>query len=141
MSDYKSDTAPNFETYVLKKIKVAMSKRFGKTALHYLKVQVDDYAGDLADEVTLRFETELFGQQMLQTYPIELLVPKNWWQHLKDDHFPEGWKRRWPVQYKSVFSDVTFDHRALLPKFDRIPPGEEIVMFTAPYWEDPKIPN
>jgi len=141
MNTAKSDTINNFETYVLKKIKIAMSKRFGKTALHYLKVQVDDYANNLAEEVTLRFETGLFGQKMPETYPIELLIPKNWWEHLKDDNFPTWWKRKWPVQYKTVYSDVTFDHWGLLPKFDKIPPGEEIVMHTIPYFEPPKIPT
>lgn len=28
--------------------------------------------------------------------------PRSWWQHLKRDHFPAWWKRRWPVKTKQI---------------------------------------
>lgn len=139
----KLDTAKiaEYETYTLKSLKVAFAKRFGAAALAKTRVEFQYGLDHLTDEVRVQIETKIFGQQMPQEYMVSMLVPKNWWQHLVDDHFPYWWKQRWPVKHKEVYRNVMFNHWALLPKFDKIPPGEEIIMFTEPYFDEAETPK
>lgn len=51
-------------------------------------------------------------------------TPATWWQHLKADHFPQWYKRRWPVRYTDT--EVKFDYRLVhaYPQADiAVPPS------------------
>lgn len=41
----------------------------------------------------------------------EVSHPATWWQHLKADHLPAWFRRRWPVRYRKIAVD--FDYRIL----------------------------
>ena len=118
-----------------------MARRFGAATVEKTQVEFQYLLDQFCDEVRVKMETEIFGLDQPTSYPVGTLVPKNWWEHLKDDHFPEWWKKRWPVQHKEVWRDVTFNHWALLPGFDKVPPGYEIQMYTVPYLEPPEEPD
>lgn len=138
---FASDMA-KIETWTLTALKTRMSKRFGAATLAKMDVSViKPILYNFANDITMQVEALIFGQKMPLEYKASMLVPSNWWQHLVDDHFPEWYKKKFPVKRKTVFTTVTFDHWALLPKFNKIPPGEEIQMFTEPYHDEPKIPE
>jgi len=136
-----ADKIQGYETYTLKSLKVRLGRRFGAATLAKTSVEFEHILDAFADEVDVRITSYIFGLQQPTTYTVEVLVPKNWWEHLKETYFTEWWERRWPVQYKTMFRDVTFDHWALLPGFDKIPPGYEIQMYTTPYFDDPAPPD
>jgi hypothetical protein len=133
----KADKIEEYRTYTLKSLKVQLAKRFGAATLEKTSVEFEYLLDKFVDDVHVRVTSYIFGVDMPTTYTVSVLVPKTWWEHLKEDHFPEWWKRKWPVQYKEVYRDVTFNHWALLPGFDKVPPGYEIQMFTEPYFDDP----
>jgi len=137
----EADKMQEYETYTLKSLRVQLAKRFGKATIDKSTVEFQYNLDRFMDEVRVRIESYIFGVDMPTTYTVSILVPETWWQHLKDDHFPEWWKRKWPVKYKSVFRDVVFNHWALLPGFDKVPPGYEIQMFTEPYFDNPEKPK
>ena len=135
------DTVRAYETYTLKSLKVQLAKRFGKATLEKTQVEFEHLLDHFADEVQVRITSHIFGQELPTTYQVSVMIPKNWWEHLKETYFTEWWERRWPVKYKNVYRDVVINHWALLPKFDKIPPGYEIQMFTEPYFDTPAPPD
>lgn len=140
-NSFANDMA-KIETWTLTAFKARMSKRFGAATLAKMDVSVvKPVLYNFAHDVTIQIEALIFGQKMPLEYKAAMLVPSNWWQHLVDDHFPEWYKKKFPVKHKTVVTTVTFNHWALLPKFNKIPPGEEIQMFTEPYYDTPKFPD
>jgi hypothetical protein len=43
------------------------------------------------------------------TKTMSITVPTTWWEMLKRDHFPEWWKRRWPVVEHALTKDYVFE--------------------------------
>lgn len=136
-----ADKIQEYQTYTLKSLKVQLARRFGLAMLEKTSVEFEHHLDHFADEVNVRVTSYIFGVDMPTTYQVSILVPKTWWEHLKDDKFPDWWKRKWPVKNKSVWRDVIFNHWALLPGFDKVPPGYEIQMFTVPYFDEPALPK
>ena len=134
-----ADKMQEYQTYTLKSLKVQLAKRFGRAMIEKTSVEFEYGLDYFVDEVQARITSYIFGVDMPTTYTVEVLVPKNWWEHLKDAHFPDWWKKKFPVEYKSMFRDVVFNHWALLPGFDKVPPGYDIQMFTVPYFDEPEI--
>jgi hypothetical protein len=51
-----------------------------------------------------------------KTVKLEIKVPTSWWQHLKQDHFPQWAVKKWPVRYKTESKSYQFDVKALFPE-------------------------
>ena len=141
MKKATADKMQEYQTYTLKSLKVQLAKRFGLATLEKTQVEFEHTLDRFVDEVRVRVTTYIFGVDMPITHQVSILVPKTWWEHLKDDHFPKWWKKRWPVLHKRVWRNVVFNHWALLPGFDKVPPGYEIQMFTVPYFDEPELPK
>ena len=136
------DKVRKLETITLKSIKFAMRKKFGRAVIENTSVEIlRDEFERFSQSVIMQMESSIYGQKMPMEHQISMLIPATWWHHLVDDHFPK-WYRRWfPVKRKEVYRTFTLDHWALLPKFDKVPPGEEIQMFTETYFDEPEIPK
>jgi hypothetical protein len=73
---------------------------------------------------------KVLGQENIQKYNVTYEFPKNWWQHLKMQLFPKWLEQMFPVKYKPIIKTFEFDHRALVPKWDQFPKGQEVVMYS-----------
>lgn len=50
--------------------------------------------------------------------------PATWWQHLKADHFPGWFRRRWPVRYHQTQVDFAYQVFQTFPEADVPAPPE-----------------
>jgi len=67
---------------------------------------------DIACELTQKYAQVDGSEHLVQevSYPEsktseetrEEKVPASWWDHLKQDHFPEWLKQRWPVRFRTI---------------------------------------
>jgi hypothetical protein len=87
---------------------------------------------------TLTIESEhlidRFGQRLtaLIDLPMEPLktcrevarceVPKGWFDHLRNEHFPNLFARRWPINYKTIEIPVEIEIGAVYPKLPEVFP-------------------
>jgi len=134
-----SDKAPEFETYILKPLRIRFSQVFGRYTLEKMKVDTNPLLNHVMDAFELQITTNILGQSRTQIYSVEINVPDGWWEQFKFQHLPSWWQHRWPIKWKTVKRKFALDHWALLPKFDKVPPGEEVVMFTQVPGNEPGI--
>lgn len=87
-----------------------------------IKLTVEKTAWDMV----LELRSSVLGAQVLsdtQTFSIE--YPASWWQHLKQDHAPAWFKKRWPVRFSSRSAQVNFSRYDTYPLADvPLPPNE-----------------
>lgn len=97
-----------FKEIVLERIRFMLAQRVTAGYMERIKVDVDmDW---LLGDMVIRFEKELLGEIVgTQEHTVMVDVPSSWWQHLKEDHFPQWYVRRWPVLHKTrrVVIDLT----------------------------------
>jgi len=132
----KSAYPPEYDTIVLKPLRVRLQQVFGRYTIKKARFSMEPCLEHIADEIALRVELDILGQKHKQTYTVEVMVPNTWRDQLL---FEMKWiwlsnllQRIRPIKWKAVEREVTFDHWILYHKFDKIPPGEEYVMFTQP---------
>ena len=74
----------------------------------------------------MELRAKLLGAQVLsenQEFSIE--YPATWWQHLKDEHAPAWFRRRWPVKMTRRVGVVNFSRYDTYPLADvPLPPDE-----------------
>lgn len=73
------------------------------------EVYLDDRLAVIGRELIIRLEHKIASQK-LDT--IVMCKPKTWFDHLKQDHFPKWFKKRFPVRYDYEEYEVS----ALYPK-------------------------
>jgi hypothetical protein len=86
----------------------------------------------LADEMTWELSTAVLAQKVLSDRQEFIITyPASWWQHLKRDHLPKGFTRRYPVRFRPARGYVDFTRYDAYPKadFPVCPPNT----FGAPY--------
>jgi len=121
---------------VLDEIRVRLHKRFGRYSFRSIDVRV--LAGSIVDETVFEVNMKILGQSNIQKYDVLYEFPKNWWEHLKHQYFPDWLLKKFPVKVKIHTRTVEFDHKALVPKWDQFPKGQEVVMFSKPLTPDVK---
>ena len=138
-----SDKAQELEHIILQPLKVRFGKIFGRYTLENTRVDVNPFLHRYMDEVELQITTNILGQSHKQTYVVTVDVPNTW-----RDQFLHEMRWKWlsrqlqrvsPIRWRYVFREVTFNHWALLPEFDKLPPGEEVVLFTSIPGNEPGI--
>ena len=130
-----SDQAPEISKMTLERIQFQLSQEFGKFTLSQTKATLTE--DTIWDSIVYRLRTEILGQHDIQTYNVSVDVPKDWWEHFKFQHLPPWWQHRWPIKWKIETREVTFDHKALWPMVNYLPPGQDlIVMHTEPLSPD-----
>lgn len=137
----QSDSVPEIEKIILKPLRVRFSKIFGRYALEKMRVGVYPLPDHIFDELEVQITMNILGQPKIQTYTVEMEVPDGWWNQLKYDHLPSWVQRISPLRWKTIKRDFVLNHMALLPKFDKVPPGEEVVLFTDIPSDEPGITN
>lgn len=111
-------------------MRVRLHKRVGKYTFRSINVRV--LAGSIVDEAVFEVTMKILGQSDIRKYDVWYEFPKNWWEHFKMQYFPL-WLERWfPIKYKTHTRTVEFDHKALVPRWDQFPKGQEVVMFSKP---------
>ena len=115
---------------VLDEMRVHLRKTFGRYS--FRSIDVRSLASSIVNEAVFEVTMKILGQSNIQKYDVGYEFPKNWWEHFKMQHFPKWLERMFPVKYKMHFRTVEFDHKALVPKWDQFPKGQEVVMFSKP---------
>lgn len=61
------------------------------------------------DVIELVIEREFFGYRTIEEQDVhfEVKVPQNWWEQLKEQHFPMWFKKRFPVKWKLIQESKT----------------------------------
>ena len=136
MTETSGSYPPELGTVTYKPLRVRFQQIFGRYTIEKAKYSMEPFMEHIADEIALRIELEILGQENIQTYSVEVDVPNTW-----RDQFLREMRWKWlsgllqrirPIKWRTVTRDVTFNHWMLLPKFDKVPPGEEYVMVTQP---------
>jgi len=70
--------------------------------INRLDVQ-QDIEGIMRAKIVAALWCEKVGEE---EHLVEFIFPKDWWQHLKRDHAPEWFIKRWPVKYKDSYKLV-----------------------------------
>lgn len=94
---------------------------------------LEDISGDVAEHLLVELDFWLYGERFSHT--LCLTVPTSWWQHFKEELFPERLKRIFPVRFKQMRQTVYAAR--LFPEF--VPPrvGEpvaKIIEFSPRGW-------
>jgi|ADurb_Leu_01_Slu_FD_contig_123_2171_length_7429_multi_3_in_2_out_0_8 hypothetical protein len=121
---------------VLDEMRIRLHKRVGKYTFRSINVNV--LAGSIVDEAVFEVTMKILGQSNIRKYEVLYEFPKNWWEHLKHQYFPDWLLKKFPVKVKVHTRTVEFDHKALVPKWDQFPKGQEVVMFSQPVSPDVK---
>lgn len=111
------DRYSDYETVMLENIKVGVSKRFcGLSNIDFRK-----YEEDFGRSFVIDLTAQLYGQRLDdQTAHLKVLVPRNWWQHFKKDHF-EFLLRYFPVEYTMIEETHRFEVLAGYPHMKYLP--------------------
>lgn len=117
------------------------SRIFGRYTLEKMRVDANPSEDSIFDGLEVKVTMGILGQSKTQIYAVEMEVPDGWWNQLKYDRLPSWIQRISPIKWKTIEREFALDHWALLPKFDKVPPGEEVVMFTDIPGGEPGIKN
>lgn len=93
-----------------------------RTAINLSLLEVDTLIEPLTDELIVRLNAHIYGEEM-GTHTFQ--TPTTWWDHLKQDHAPGWFLKRYPVKY----TKTTLRGTALFPEY--LPPrdiGRDVVM-------------
>jgi len=127
---------PQLSTATFKPFKIRLSQSFGRYTLEKSHFTLEPFMEHVAHEMMLKVELYVLGQENIQTYEVVFDVPNTW-----RDQFLYEMRWVWlsrqlqrirPIKWRAVKREITFSHWALLPKFDKAPPGMEYTMFTQP---------
>lgn len=111
--------------FFVEKVKFIMSKRISKEMISSMHIGALENL--LANEFVFFLESKILGQRDRQSYEVGFDIPKNWWEHFKQDNLPQWYVNRYPVKTKRVTRTITFTHCKLFP--DREVPKEGRVAF------------
>lgn len=122
---------PQFTQHVLERARVVAMSTVNRGLL------TDSLAADFAVECTgeslmMRLTAVVLREHLVSdTYTAQLPVPASWWQHLKHDHAPAWFTRRWPVRHVTWRRDVRFDRYATYPRATWAVPPElgQVVLY------------
>lgn len=112
------------ETIVLKNLTFAMSYYLGDYAVSKTRMKIENIIP--YDGIAFRFSTKIMGKEKHKTYHRTVKLPATWWQQFKLEKFPDFLLKRFPVKTKRKKFYFKFNHMALFPKLNRIPPNEEL---------------
>lgn len=99
--------------------RIGSMTRLGRTTLDSINIkQMEDTA---TRDMLLSLEAQVLSDKIAEdSYPVwhRWREPLNWFEHLKKDHAPKWFKKRWPVQYldKKQKRVVKFTRWAQYPK-------------------------
>lgn len=78
--------------------------------------EVEVVAEAVWGNVICRLSSEVLAEKLVDSAETsELEVPATWWQHLKRDHFPAWFTRRWPVRVAKFRQTVSFQRHRTYP--------------------------
>lgn len=104
---------PEVESATLEIIKEKVVAHIPKDMIASCEVSIEDHP--MIGSIAVQLTRKVAGQK-LDT--ISYAIPKSWWQHFKQDHFPKWLRKKFPVQYHKRSWDVTayYEHVALPDK-------------------------
>lgn len=89
MSEYVT-----YQQVTLDKIRVAAQRRIQPELFEHYRI--DAWEDKLAQELVVGIDRWVWGGEVKQH---SVSWPADWWQHLKHQHAPGWFRRRWPVRY------------------------------------------
>ncbi len=121
----KPEDIVKHKEFILEKIRFAAFNDMAGVRLDQL--DIDPYVQFMCSVVRHVIGGQILGQQKEEQRKVVLEVPKDWWQHFKEQYFPLWAKRRWPVKHEQYEQYVDFDLKLLFPN---VPPGFEGILNT-----------
>lgn len=95
---------------LLRRIKLKLCHTYSGETLATLRIA--NYSDSLADRVTKAFIMTVYAQDLQEQTEV-IRTPLTWWDHLKADHAPEWFDKRFPPKYETI--TVTFKPLAMYP--------------------------
>ena len=115
MANTKIETkAEDFKRLLLKSERFAMKIHYSKQILNTLNIFTDEYSEAYVDQVILFLQMNLLTDKIIQK--TEVKVPKNWFQHFKQQYLPKALIRIFPIKVKCI--EVEFTRRYIYPFID-----------------------
>lgn len=104
--DYSWLGNPLVTQHALHRKKVAAREEVSEYVLNNARLDVEKYVMDrLVYNLTTFVMSERLAPDVVEiVVDAKAEVPASWWQHLKRDHFPQWYTRRWPVVNEVVVS-------------------------------------
>lgn len=126
--DAKPSPAQQYQRRTFKYLDFAAQTRISRFQLQSLRVDhvADQHQADWIFRSSFKCVEDMNLVEREQKIEINT-VPLNWWQHLKKDHAPEWFVKKWPVKYKTETHVIT--GHVLYPDFD---PGDRSVVYPRP---------
>jgi len=111
IEDLNLKDAPIFKEIVLKKFRWDIHRYVGS----YMLATMDfDKVMELhLDEMLLQLRAIVLGKENLNTTQVQIeieYVPLTWWDHFKEDHFPEWMKKLYPVKTREIIIETRNNH-------------------------------
>lgn len=67
--------------------------------------------------LVFQLRAEVMAEKLEErTQMVTFEVPKSWWQHFKQEHFPKWLLKKFPVKLESYTRFMTFEHYATYPE-------------------------
>src|SRR4030042_1995333 len=124
----------HLEEIVLKRLKIMVGSQIGQSVLAAARV---DIARDVIDDdLFIKLQTYLLAEE-LEAQTVEYggdtvkrtyLFPSTWWQHFKQDYFPDWLLGGFPMQYEHKVMYARTEKKKLTMKYMATYPRANVVM-------------
>jgi len=102
----------SLEKIELDKFKFSNYSKVSKDLINNTSVSLGSEPLDfLNDLLTVKMDTFMYGMNHVQEVKKSILIPKNWWQHLKQTLFPNS-----NIKYKYIDVTIKVDCRKCFPE-------------------------
>jgi hypothetical protein len=104
----------------LEKIRIGMTQHYAKVLLLEPQISLNEHAQHIADRFMFQLEGYLWGKndkredKRTETKTADVSWPSTWWEHWKEQHAPDWFKKRWPVKYSGVKYDTEIIHHTTI---------------------------
>lgn len=106
----KKNKFVDIEEIILQKIRFGVIETMDPSLLEEIKISepLSDFVSNM---ITVRLKGFVYGVDIAKeesTYhENEIEYPANWWEAFRERFFPEFWKRKYPIIYNEISTEVT----------------------------------
>lgn len=112
LEQYNLEDNVRYETYDLDRLRMRLSVAIPAECREGLDIKLSE---KYADRLVLLLRQEFYGEKRQEEVPVEFVIPKNWFQHLKKAVLPPFLLKFWPVKTVTLIKTVKLDRSWVMP--------------------------
>lgn len=127
----KKDKYVDIEEIILQRIKFGVVEVMDASLLEEIKIS-DPLFDFVSNSIAIKLKGFVYGidigKKESTYYGEEVKYPSNWWEAFRERFFPNFWKRKFPIIYNEIPTEVTVyqDFKNICPHIPKSPLNEHI---------------